>query len=302
MKIIKGNCNMNENLNEIYESLKELASLLEEKNKIESFAKMTKAQYLKKHIKIKEPKMKPIKKVVIPQEPSKPDINKPLVYTASAICGIASFVGGCALAIFGGATAFGVIGAIVGGTTCIVAPSSIIQKKETEYNEAYNNYKQKLVDVQKLTATNKKNEDYNKTYPELMQEYNDTVKKYELKYAEESASYKEKLDEINVKLEEYAELISPKYYQNIDEIITIIEDGRADSIKEALNIFVADSKQNELIKEQREANRIADKKREDARRHNLAMENEARRQSDFAARQVDAIKSKKKRSTKLLAM
>lgn len=275
----------------ICEQLTTFSKLLKEKNKIEKVAGMTKDEYVKKHVKVKKPVKKPIKEVVIPQEPEKPNQNKTLITTVSLVGGIVAGLGVVGLSIVGGlGPIVAMAGMIATEAAFVVPPALKMQKKENQYNQAYEEYQKNLKKVNKTIAANKKNEEYNNTYPELMKQYTDTVKKYELKYDEESTSSKERLDEINDRLKEYEGLISPKYYQNINEIITIIEDGRADSIKEALNIFISDSKQNELIKEQREANRIADKKREDAKRHNLAMENEARRQSDIAARQVDAMK------------
>lgn len=275
----------------ICEQLTTFSKLLKEKNKIEKVAGMTKDEYVKKHVKVKKPEKKPIKEVVIPQEPEKPNKNLTLGSVLVIVGGVVAGAGAVGLSLVAGFSTIVTFAASIAIEAAAVVPPILkIQKKENQYNQAYEEYKKNLKKANKTIAANKKNEEYNNTYPELMKQYTDTVNKYELKYEEESTSSKERLDEINVKLKEYEGLISPKYYQNINEIITIIEDGRADSIKEALNIFISDSKQNELIKEQREANRIADKKREDEKRHNLAMENEARRQSDIAARQADAIK------------
>lgn len=245
----------------ICEQLTTFSKLLKEKNKIEKVAGMTKDEYVKKHVKVKKPVKKPIKEVVIPQEPEKPNQNKTLITTVSLVGGIVAGLGVVGLSIVGGlGPIVAMAGMIATEAAFVVPPALKMQKKENQYNQAYEEYQKNLKKVNKTIATNKKNEEYNNTYPELMKQYTDTVKKYELKYDEESTSSKERLDEINDRLKEYEGLISTKYYQNINEIITIIEDGRADSIKEALNIFISDSKQNELIKEQREANRIADKK------------------------------------------
>lgn len=274
----------------ICDKLGTLSKLLKEKNNIEKVANISKEEYVKKHVKIKKPVKKPIKEVVIPQEPEKPNQNKTLITTASLVGGIVAGVGAVVLSAVGGPGIIAAAGVIAAEAAFVVPSALKMQKKENQYNQAYEEYKKNLKKTNKIIASNKKNEEYNNTYQELLQQYTTAVKKCESKYDEENALSKEKIGEINARLQEYEGMISPKYYQNIGEIITIIEDGRADSIKEALNIFISDSKQNELIKEQREANRIADKKREDAKRHNLAMENEARRQSDIAARQADAVR------------
>ncbi len=126
----------------------------------------------------------------------------------------------------------------------------------------------KVWKAEKIQDQNKKNEEYNRSYPELFRQYNEEIERCEKEYDNSMVLINESISRINEQVKNDG-LISPKYNKNIDEFVTIIKDGRADSLKEAIIIFVSDSKPNKLINAQTEANRLADKKFKDAQRHNL---------------------------------
>lgn len=289
--MISGDDEMSQNIGEICEQLKLFSEMIKDKNKYEKIINTSKKSYLKKEVKIKKPKLKIIKEVELPREPERPNIKKGLVSGVSIAAGSAAIFGVIVLSVVGGlGSAFAVIVGVAAEMTCIAVPSMIVSKKETAYKVAEEKYQSDLKKAKKLAETNKKNKEYNANYQELMEQYETEVKAVTEEYEKEQEVAKIKLNEITEKISAYEGIISPKFHNNIDDIITIIEDGRADSIKEAINIFISDSKQNELIEEQRKRNKIAEQKMENEMYHNMVMANEARRQADVAERQLRAMK------------
>ncbi len=112
---------------------------------------------------------------------------------------------------------------------------------------------------------------------------------YELRYYESYPkfkdtlfSYETKMDEANRALEESDALIaqngfiSEEYYHLVPAIISMLKSGRADSYKEALNMAIAEERQDaiEAARQEEESRRIAamERQAEEERRHNMMME------------------------------
>ena len=77
----------------------------------------------------------------------------------------------------------------------------------------------------------------NGEYLRLMAEYEEALKEASENYRRVTRMSEEEKREIDRKIESGMGLISEKFYPVIDEIVTLMEDGRADTIKEALNIY-----------------------------------------------------------------
>ena len=132
--------------------------------------------------------------------------------------------------------------------------------------------------------------------------------KLEMKREAISAPYKERIEELNALLEaDYAEvqrigLVHDDYLHLLDKIIEYLETGRADDLKEALNLAIEESqkmeneaarreeayRQEQILREQarqnmlhnQEMERMEQKRAEDARVHAAQMEAHARAQAE----------------------
>ena len=146
----------------------------------------------------------------------------------------------------------------------------------------------------KLDDLTDANKDYKRRMREAGRDYDLMVKNYQqecIDYEKEKADLfarfdagrQTTIDSIQKKMKDamaeyamYVDLV-PQKYQSLDalrKIIEILEDMRADSIKEAINVLVSDRNQDALIREQQRKNDIM-------AAHYAEMEREAARQSDM---------------------
>lgn len=113
-------------------------------------------------------------------------------------------------------------------------------------------------------------------YPKLLSKYEDEIKQYdinkqkaieEFKLKEENAykewdekenKAREELSIINEKISNYSNLLEKKYYDSISEIIRILRNGKAQSIKEAISVL-EENKRIERIRQQEEERRQNEK-------------------------------------------
>ncbi len=150
------------------------------------------------------------------------------------------------------------------------------------------------------------NKNYNNTeYPKLIEQYkvklddyNNWRRKFDDKYYNELLpETKAKLEESKNKLSEYEGLISDDYICYLDKLIIILDKGRAESLKEAINILESDLHNERMLEEAREQNRILEQQRQaeemraiqremEERRHRDRMLEAANRQAEAAERQA----------------
>lgn len=92
--------------------------------------------------------------------------------------------------------------------------------------------------------------------------------------------------------------MSRKYFPRAMDLAEIIEDGRADTLKEAINVMISDDNAAHLLAEEQRKNDIMQeemqKQREAEERHQLEMERYARQQADAAQEQTRLVKEKAK--------
>ncbi len=119
----------------------------------------------------------------------------------------------------------------------------------------------------------------------FINEYNEKEHSLYLEYQKK----KNDMDAYILKLEKELEaigLLSPLYYYLALKIRVVLESGRADTIKEALNIAIEDERREKEAEERREEARrqeeILRNQADEARRHNQAMEDAAREQNEIA--------------------
>ncbi len=147
------------------------------------------------------------------------------------------------------------------------------------------------------------------------QKYSDELKRYEVGLASIQEKYLDKLDRLNHELSEVSEqlnnvtLIHSDLFGNAGRISTMLKTGRADSLKEAINLALDEErkdmeeaarraearKQEAILEQQARDNRIhneamqraAEEEARATRAHNAAMERAAQAQAREAARQSE---------------
>lgn len=160
-------------------------------------------------------------------------------------------------------------------------------RKNKKYEEDYVAYNEKVKMYNKeLIVLRKKKEEYSKEF-EIYKEEHDK------NYCVEEKKIKENLKNLDELICRYNDDLSDKFHSDVARIIEIIEDGRADSLKEALNILISDKKQDELILAQKQ---YSEEKLAIERERSRQMEMYAaqqtyvlQKQAEQAKRQADAI-------------
>lgn len=151
-------------------------------------------------------------------------------------------------------------------------------------------------------------EEITKLTPSLTPSYDfpkdesEAVKNVRAKYAGARAKLQEQLDAANKKLAEYENIVNqhtlldPSHYHLAWRIQKCLKTGRADSLKEALNIAIVDDREEkaedqrrleaeQLLREQQENRRIELERQQEEREHRRKREEKAARQ---AAEQAEA--------------
>ncbi len=140
-------------------------------------------------------------------------------------------------------------------------------------------------------------------------ENREAAKKAEIEYIEKTSPLNEKIAELDKKIQEYSDideevLFNPNLYnsEDIEELIEIIERGRASSLKEAVNIKLdEDRKDNEERQRRMEADRMArieeqkveaaNRAAEETRRHNMEVEYDqqqrTRQEAEYQRKQLE---------------
>lgn len=272
---------MDMELKELCEKLKQLSKSIKMKAACENFFKYSEDEYVEENVQTKKPVLKQMEPIA---EPKKPAFTKKQTYILLVIgflCMIMQiplvFISDFAEVMYIGIRPF-----ILPALSFIIIISSLVLGAKV------NIYEEKIKKYNDIIIQNKKNEEENNHYPELLKRYEEDIINCKNVYKKKCLEKKKLMQEAEKEIEKFGDIINPKFYPNIDDIIEILEDGRADSLKEAINIFVSDSIQKELVKEQQKMNEITEQQRLDAQRHNMAMEEQARRQSDSIKQQEEA--------------
>lgn len=139
--------------------------------------------------------------------------------------------------------------------------NALQREKKAKALKDYELYEQNLLKHQKEMAE----------YKTKLEAYNLKVTKYKAEYSKQLQLAKNKVvthnknveeiaeNEFNAKLQTLNVEYPQKYYYAIDQIITILEDCRADSLKEAINVLKQDEHNQNVLYEQR---RLADAQEE----------------------------------------
>ncbi len=116
-------------------------------------------------------------------------------------------------------------------------------------------------------------------HEQLKNEYNNSYMEITQRYIERKEEISGEIDDCEIRLEEIG-IISPRYYYLALDIHDVLYNGRADSLKEALNIAIDDERKANDEAERRAAERrqeaILQNQADETFRHQQRMENEAR--------------------------
>lgn len=159
-----------------------------------------------------------------------------------------------------------------------------LKKHQKNYDEAMSQHSESLTSFRKALTSYEK--DISVAMEQLVRYELGYYQKYP-KYKEIVFGYEEKLKTAEKELDENYEklgqidFIPLEYFHLVSRIISMLESGRADSYKEALNMAIDEERQDAMEAERRqeEARRLEalERQAEEERRHNMMME---RQQAD----------------------
>ncbi|MBQ7761544.1 MAG: hypothetical protein IJ400_05765 [Clostridia bacterium] len=171
-----------------------------------------------------------------------------------------------------------------------------LQEWANQLNEAINEDVREAFLKESITFDNSFLKFINQTHTEI----NDAYSEYHRKKQEAQLEYVRKNNELVEHKKEVQEelasvgVLTPSYYYLALHVADNLKSGRADTLKEALNLAIDDErKENEAEARRNEAQRqeeILRRQAEEERRHNREMERAAREQNDELRRQGDELK------------
>ena len=247
---------MDNTLKEWVSNLKELSGLFSERQKLEHEIDDGLTKLLKeKNV------VKPVKKnLEAAVKPDPPSSSKGI----GMICIILSpitFILGLILTI-----AFDSVFSII-SSCCLTVLFLLVGINVVKKNNTYDLEFAKYERIQKSNETKRKwNEE---AYPALLKDYEENCIKCSELHKQKCENKLMRIDEINNSINELGDCLHSKYYGDINSIIEIVEEGRADSKKEAINVLIDDK-----LKLKQHMEQIA---------HNKAMEEFAEAQTQMQA-------------------
>jgi len=199
--------------------------------------------------------------------------------------------------IFAGALVFVIMGSGIIWSNNKTKKEKYVKAKEeydssvNQYNTTYTAFKNAL----SLYPEEKEKgiqfaSEYGQYYEKLQNEFMDKIEEYQ----QSLKSLELEINELTVNMSDKYNFISEKYYHLVPDIIDILNNHRADTYKEALNLAIADEKaQQRRLFEERVAyerqlceEELARQKAiqiEEQRRHNLEMERNQAKANELAA-------------------
>lgn len=282
---------MKKEIKEIISSLSDCYALYKERNNLENEKELSLEDYVDS--KLSKP-IKPKKKSAINNLPCKKEERILLIYR---ILVDVLVVGLLALIIFVALTSKVAMADTIFIIVAMAIPFIAVEyylfnKLKIERSNLFRMYQTNLY----IEEDNKNIENYNNSiYPKKLSKYQEECKDYDEKkdslikeYNDNLSKIDKDIDKLNTEINGYKDLISPKYMSDIPSIISILEDGRADSLKDALNLMISDKRAEELFNEQKRKNDILEddlqQQRLEQARANREMASIARQQADEQAR------------------
>lgn len=293
-----------ENLKETRKKLQYLSDQLDQKNMYVRFLQMTEEEYIKSESSVPKPQLRSVtvsselETLIVDQIKELETIKK-----NTKIKSIASWpiLIGCGLAAVLNLFTSGIIGVLMLLPFALVGVWFAKDAKKGKQQIAIR--ETALADSrEKAKKMDAENKQFNDTeYPELLKAYEQEVERLKPLYAEMRQVAKIKLAELVDKMEQEEHILAEKYYGDIKKIIEIIDDGRATSLPEAINILISDHNAQKLLNEQIRQNEIqaqaaemqrreAEAQRREMERHNRQMEATANEQLQMQKNKIDYAK------------
>ena len=219
--------------NELRNELCEISAKLEEYRNAHKDVLITQQEYI--DLREKEPEKKPIKKERRPIKTFIPKIvTNSLLFLSLAFAGM-TCIAGISTAFFPFVSmpvlAFCLISLLISFGLSSLLIGEIL----------YSHFaKKKYEETKKI---NDENREFNeKQYPKLKERYERAKNKLSLEYEKISKEAKEHIDLIEAYLKEHRGVINKKYYQDIDRIITVLDEQRATRLSDAINLVLRDKR------------------------------------------------------------
>lgn len=141
----------------------------------------------------------------------------------------------------------------------------------------YDEWKEGTAQHEKNVQENKERARFNEAeYPKLLAEYEEKLPEMIERYLEAGAIVRNELEEANAQIAKRSDILPLQYHDHAEEIATIILNMRAESLKEAINVFEQD--QHAARMQAMELERI-----ENEARHQETMRRQAAEQARAAA-------------------
>lgn len=293
-----------ENLKEIRKKLQHLSDQIDKKNNLLYKINMSEEEYIKNNSDIVQPMKRCVTNVLaVEKEITKYEKEISNIKANTKIKTIAAWpiLIGCGVAAVVNLFTSGIMGILLLLPFVLIgvwfASDAKKGKKElAEINSIITNVRAKAKNE------DEENQRFNDTeYPELLSAYKKEVERLKPLYAEMRNSAREKLAELVDEMEQEEHILAEKYYGDIKKIIEIIDDGRANSLPEAINILISDQNAQKLLNEQIRQNEIqaqaaemqrreAEAQRREMERHNRQMEAAANEQLQMQKDNIDYAK------------
>lgn len=291
-----------ENLQATKQKLQELSEVLEGKNKIEILLNTTEEEFIKEHSNVKCPKLRPVNnldaaEMDIAIHEANIDKSK-LGNTIKFFSGII-MLGLSALVVL--INIFGVLSGNIGALMYMLFMLPIVIIGYGFFSSSSKAMKDKKAFAEKSAELRRaakekdaKDEEFNKNeYPKLLEAYNQEVIRLKPEYERLQKEARQLYPQIQSYLKENKDILSEKFYDDIDHIIEILDDGRANSLAEAINIRISDKQAEELIREQMRQTELQKeaaarqeaemkRQRQEMERHNREIESQAENKIDYA--------------------
>ncbi len=310
-----------ENLVELKQKLHHLAEQLEQKSDLSDDAFMTEEEYLDYNLTVK----KPVKRSVSNSEAVEIDclLKKEQVQKAQKsatfkhIAGMVLLGGEALLAIISWVipNVFFMIKGIFDFSLLIssavplaltlpffIIALSLYKNGKREKQDIINQLKDMENSRIEAKRLDEENERYNRNeYPSLLETYNAEVGRLIPLYIQTRDEAQLKLDELNAQMAREEAVLAEKYHPYVRDIIEIIEDGRASTLAEAINVLIADQNAERLLAEQMRQTRIQEEaakrqyresqaRQRELERHNREMEANAAEQLRLQRKQTELAK------------
>ena len=297
---------MVENLIELRKKLQHLAEQLELKRSLSIDACMSEEEYIENNIEVEKPKKRSVSNsegVEIDYLTKKDQIdNAKMKSSIKYIAGLSVLIGEAVffvISLIGGLG--GLMGFLLTLPFLIISLSIYIDGKKTkkQIQDYFVSLEERRTHAKQI---DKINELYNNNeYPKLLANYNAEVERLKPMYMKMQSEAQTKLDALILQMAGEEPVLAEKYHSYVNDIIEIIDDGRASSLAEAINVLIADQNAQRLINEQIRQNEIqaqaaemqrkeAEAQRREMERHNRQMESAANEQLQMQKNKIDYAK------------